>query len=110
MQGFRLLDGEYVPIEPRQGRLRSEVLGMELEREGNALRLNDSATGRRIPTVHEIAERAQARLAFEEAERLRAQVEVLTLELQVARAEAEIANLRRELEASRRRPEGSGPD
>ena len=34
LQGFRLVDGEYLPIEPVDGRLPSEVLGLHLERDG----------------------------------------------------------------------------
>jgi len=140
MQGFRLADGEYVPIEPSHGRLRSEVLGMDLEREGNALRLRDHATGRLIPTAWERAERAEATAAIERAEataaieradRLEAQVETLTQTLRAERAElsaealkdranraeaeadrvkAENDRLRRELEALRGRAGGSGAD
>ena len=38
LQGFRLRSGRYVPIEPVEGRLPSEVLGLHLEREGAFLR------------------------------------------------------------------------
>jgi Uma2 family endonuclease len=80
LQGFRLVDGEYVPIEPIAGRLPSAVLGLHLERDGQSLRLVDPATARRLPTRLERAAAADA-------------------------AEAELARLRQELEALRRRPD-----
>ena len=43
-QGFRLVDGQYVPIEPVLGRLPSTVLGLHLERSGVDLRLFDPTT------------------------------------------------------------------
>ena len=47
-QGYRLVEGEYRPIEPVDGRLPSEVLGLHLEADGCLLRLFDPATGRRL--------------------------------------------------------------
>ena len=47
-QGFRRVEGEYVPIAPVAGRLASERLGLELERDGTELRLYDPATGSRL--------------------------------------------------------------
>ena len=35
LQGFRLIEGEYVPIEPVDGRVPSEVLGLHLSGMGN---------------------------------------------------------------------------
>jgi Uma2 family endonuclease len=46
LQGFRLVGGDHVPIEPGAARLPSEVLGLHLERDGERLRLFDPATGR----------------------------------------------------------------
>jgi Uma2 family endonuclease len=43
--GFRLMDGEYVRIEPSNGRLESEVLGFTLERRGVDLLFRDAKTG-----------------------------------------------------------------
>jgi Uma2 family endonuclease len=85
MRGYRLQDGKYVPIEPVNGRLPSEVLGLHLERDGWMLRLYDPATREWLPTMWEEHER-----------RLRAEA---------ARqdAEAEIERLRREVEALRAR-------
>jgi Uma2 family endonuclease len=90
MQGYRLIDGRYDPIGWVDGRLPSEVLGLHFERDGSALRLHDPATGRRLPTLKEMASEAGA-------ERARAE-----------QAEAEVARLRRELEALRRQAPGAG--
>jgi Uma2 family endonuclease len=88
-QGYRLVQGQYIPIEPVEGRLPSAVLGLHLERSGTALRLYDPATGRWLPTPGERAVRADERAARAETER--------------DEAIAELERLRRELEALRRR-------
>jgi Uma2 family endonuclease len=41
LQGFRLVDGEYLAIEPIAGRLPSDVLRLHLERVGKSIRLYD---------------------------------------------------------------------
>jgi Uma2 family endonuclease len=87
MQGYRLIAGQYEPIESVEGRLPSEVLDLHLERVGSQLRLYDPLMGRWLPTA---AERT-------EAERQRAN-----------QAEAENARLRQELEALRRQGNGGG--
>ncbi len=79
LQGFRLVGGDYVPIEPVAGRLPSEVLGLHLEHDGAHLRLFDPATNQWLPTRLERAEAAevvQRRLA-EEIEHLRREIEAL---------------------------------
>ena len=58
-QGFRLIGGDYVPSDPIEGRLPSEVLGLHLERDGEELRLFDPATGRRLLTRLEKQEAAE---------------------------------------------------
>jgi Uma2 family endonuclease len=87
MQGYRLVEGRYDPIEWVAGRLPSEILGLHLERDGIGLRLHDPATGLRLPTLGEV---------------------VGTQRLRADQAEAEVAQLRRELEALRGRPPGAG--
>lgn len=72
LQGYRLHDGQYVPIEPVAGRMPSEVLGLHLERQGTDLRLYDPAIGRWLPTPEEARLQAEA-----EVERLREEVEKL---------------------------------
>ena len=48
LQGFRLIDGDYTSIEPVDGRLPSEILGLHLERDGKKLRLFNPMTGARV--------------------------------------------------------------
>jgi Uma2 family endonuclease len=86
LQGLRLIDGIYLPIEPVNGRLPSEALGLHLERDGKRLRLFNPATGARLPTAAERIELAERladaagisrRLLVEENERLRREIEAL---------------------------------
>jgi Uma2 family endonuclease len=86
LQGFRLVGGDYVPIEAVGGRLPSEVLGLHLERDGERLRLFDPAAGRRLLTRLERADEerrraeaaeAERRRLAEENERLRREIEAL---------------------------------
>lgn len=74
--GWRLEAGQLVPIEIAGGRVRSEVLELELVDTGETLRLFDPQTGKYLLTP------------AEEAEALR-------------KAEAELAQLREELERFR---------
>lgn len=78
LRGFRLIDGEYVPLEVVDECLRSEVLGLDLVQQGNWLRLREVNTGNILPTLAEVAESA-------------------------ANAESEIARLRAELDVMRRK-------
>lgn len=59
MQGFRLVDGDYVPIPLVESRLVSERLNMWLERDGRELRLRDRKTNELLLTPSERAERAE---------------------------------------------------
>jgi Uma2 family endonuclease len=61
LRGYRLTDGEYLPIEPVAGRLPSEVTRLHLERDGTMLRLYDPATGRRLPTLEETTDQFTAK-------------------------------------------------
>jgi Uma2 family endonuclease len=116
LQGFRLVAGDYVPIERVAGRLPSQVLSLHLERDGKELRLFDPVTGLRLQTPRErreSAERAaQAERQRAEQERRRAEQERRRAEQERQRAEAaeaawqqsaqENERLRQELEALRR--------
>jgi Uma2 family endonuclease len=106
MRGYRLVEGQYEPIEPIGGRLPSEVLGLHLERSGSQLRLNDPLTNRWLPTQAECTEaerqRAEAERQRAEAERQRAEAESRRAD----QAEVEVDRLRRELEELRRRAAG----
>ena len=59
LQGFRLINGEYVRIEPVDGRIPSQVLGLHFERDGQKLRLYDPATGTWLQTPREGREAAR---------------------------------------------------
>ena len=105
LQGHRLRDGKYVPIEMVDGRLPSEVLGLHLERDGEWLRFYNRATGRWLPTPEEL-------LFEQKVERERAEAERERAEAERDLAEAEVAHLRRELADWRRRfgdPSGQSP-
>jgi len=96
LKGFRLRNGQYVPIRPVNGRLPSKVLGLHLERVGVELRLYDPATGEYVPTPRELlAQTEAARQQAEEAQREEAAAR--------EKAETELERLRRELEALRTR-------
>lgn len=84
MQGHRLQRGTYVPIDPVQGRLPSEILGLHLERDGSALRLFDPQTGRRLLTPRERAAEAidERQCVENENERLRREIEELRRRLE----------------------------
>jgi Uma2 family endonuclease len=89
LQGYRLISGEYVPIEPIAGRLPCEELGLHLEADGWQLRFYDPKTGKRLPTLGEAREQeAAARRSAEAA---------------TVRLEEENEQLRKEVEALRRR-------
>lgn len=76
--GYRLEGGEYVALKVVNGRVRSQVLKLDLVDTGETLRFFDPHTKRFLPTPEEAAAAA-------------------------ARAEAEVARLRRELERLRKK-------
>jgi Uma2 family endonuclease len=81
LQGFRLVEGDYVPIEPLGGRLPSDVLGLHLEQHGQELRLYDPVRHSRLLNPRErirVAEK-QAEAVSVENERLRRELEALRL-------------------------------
>jgi len=97
-QLFRLEKKRYRAVQPINGRLPSEVLGLHFERVGEFLRLYDPRTNQWIPLQADLTERERVR-ADKEAERADKEQE---LRLQ---GDQEIARLRAELEASRRHDE-----
>ncbi|HZW29236.1 MAG TPA: Uma2 family endonuclease [Isosphaeraceae bacterium] len=110
LQGFRLQQGVYVRIEPVEGRLYSEELGLWLEREGTMLRFVDPVTGERLLTSREQKEieeaaRRQAEAARRQAETERVQMADSLRQAEAARrqAEEEWDRMRRELEELRRK-------
>jgi Uma2 family endonuclease len=89
LQGVRLIDGEYVRVEPTaDGHLASERLGLHLRREGTWVRLWDPAARSDLKTD---AMRAKEAAEREAAERQRAEA-----------AEGELARLKAELDRLRR--------
>lgn len=91
LQGFRLEEGRYVPLEVVEGRLHSQTLGLDLVQQGDWLRIWDPKSGRWLPTR---MEETQLRMQVEERAAHEAQ--------RADAAEAESERLRRELEALRR--------
>ena len=103
LQGHRLVEGRYVPIEPVEGRLPSEVTGLHFFKDGTDLKVIDPRTARTFLTLEERRrERHQTRILLEE------QAHLLEAErLRAGEALVEIARLRRELDRLRGlRPEG----
>ncbi len=89
LQGYRLIDDQYVPIEASGGRLFSEELGLFLEgqeipdwrerlklfklkRPAERLRLYDPVTSRWLPTIAESLQIAQQRAEEAEQQKLQA--------------------------------------
>lgn len=103
--GYRLVDGDYVPIQPVDGRLPSEVLGLHLERDGWQVRLWNPATKQWLLTPKEEREaRQRAEGQRDQAEAARQQEAMARQQEAMARqqAEAEVERLRREVEELRR--------
>ncbi len=98
LQGYRFSEGDYERIEPVEGRLPSEVLGLHLEPQGELLRFFNPATRQLLPIPPEVQE------ALERAEEARHRADINTQRLEEGKREsdAEIARLTRELEALRR--------
>jgi Uma2 family endonuclease len=116
LQGYRLRDGVYVPIESIDGRLPSTELGLELERSGEWLRFYDPASDRWIPTLQErvfaeeaAREHAEQLRKHERMARERAEAEREGERIARQNAEGEAERLRRELEQLRRRLSAGSP-
>ena len=106
LQGYRLVAGSYEPIQMIKGGMPSEVIGLELQRNGEELRFFNPETGKLLPAVHELDREIETReLALRETRVELREAEVELRETQVARREAEqeVQRLRREVEELRRR-------
>jgi Uma2 family endonuclease len=108
LQGYRLVEGEYRPIEPFAGRLPSEFLGLHLEPEGHFLRLYNPATGRRLLNRLERLEEAERARLEADARLQQTNIQIQEKDATIQKkdaalheSEAEIERLRRELEALR---------
>jgi Uma2 family endonuclease len=97
LQGFRLEEGRYAPLELVEGRLFSPRLGLELVQQGQDLRLYDPDRGEWLLTPSELEQAHRTERERAEAERQRAEAEARAREA----VEAENARLRAELEALR---------
>jgi Uma2 family endonuclease len=99
LQGFRLVDGEYVAIRTVEGRLPSMFTGLHFEAHGHELRLYNPTLGRWLPTSKEKSREDAA---------VRRAAEAKSREEEAARhaAETELEQLRREVEALRRNAKG----
>ncbi len=111
LQGQRLHEGVYQPIELNDNRMFSEQLGLELVMEGETLRFYDPASGEWLRTYEQAETQRLAQEQRAQAEAQRAQAEAQRAEAADQRAdsekqraesaEAELARLRAELEALR---------
>jgi Uma2 family endonuclease len=117
MRGYRLVSGQYEPIDWVLGALPSEVLGLHLQRHGVELRFFNPATGKLLPIGDDLEREIEA--LGREIEARRREIKVLERAVRKAeeaqrkeeearrKAESEVERLRREIEALRQRlPEG----
>ena len=87
LQGYRLQEGQYVPIEGnRRGGMDCQELGMSLHLDRERLVMLDTATGEPLLTA---AEEAEARLEKTQAELANARVEAAELRARLAEMENE---------------------
>jgi Uma2 family endonuclease len=98
LQGYHLVDGEYVPIAPVEGRLPSNELGLSLERVGEKLRFWNPQTSTRLLTPRELqwATQAIADQAMEQSKRdtaARLSAEAAKLESDAARLKSDAARM-----------------
>jgi Uma2 family endonuclease len=90
LQGYRLVDGQYRAIAPRDdGSLQSETLGLWLRFDGEKLRSVDAATGDRVLRIEEWSDAAEDARSQVGAERQRAEQERQRAEQERQRAEQE---------------------
>ena len=102
LMGFRLVEGVYMPISPGDdGRIHSDVLGLDFVIEDRRLRVYDPMRGEWLQTpAEEYAARAETAEARAETAEARAEREAVARQQQRARAEtaeAEIERLREQL-------------
>lgn len=109
LQGFRLRDGEYEPLNEIDGRLSSEVLGLHFEAEGVDLHVYDPASGQRLLTTPKLFDEAAVARDRATAERDRATAERDRAAAERDSVSAENEQLLRELAELRRRLDLAGP-
>jgi Uma2 family endonuclease len=132
LQGYRLLDDQYAPIEPTDGRLYSEELKLylqgeeipnwreklilfKLKRPAEQLRFFNPVTGEWLPTIAESLQierqRAEeAELTSQQAEHAKQQAEHAKQQAEHAKQQADVENVRLKQELDElRRKLGSDP-
>ncbi len=110
LQGYRLIDGKYIPIELNDNRLYSEQLGLDLVMLGAYLRFYDPLQNEFILTLGEAADqaqRAQRQTENERAQLLQAQnARLLEAENRAESLKEENARMQSELDELRRQQRG----
>ena len=105
LQGLRLVDGEYSPLESRLvggvRLIRSEVLCLDIRVDGELLRFRDSATGRDVQHQSEEREQRKAAEALAETEANQRRAAEAQAEHEAKRRKA--AEAQAEREAAQRR-------
>jgi len=86
--GYRLADEEYENLKIENGRIFSQVLGLELVDTGNDLRLFNSQTKKFLPNYTELAD-AEVRAESEKILRLKVEAEMETLKAELAKLKNE---------------------
>lgn len=95
LRGYSLQEGNYIPMEPSGGRLRSQVTGLELGVVDQWLRLFNPVTGKILLTPAEAEEawvRVEQALKASEEARKAAEAENRRLAEQLERLRAELKN------------------
>ena len=110
LQGWRLKNGTYSPVETVEGRLFSEQLGLHLQAEGPFLRLFDPQTNRKLPTPQEREQESgeaarKAKLAEKLAEEKQRMAEEAQRRAEEAQRQAQQALQRADAESERLRQE-----
>ncbi|MGL6096597.1 MAG: Uma2 family endonuclease, partial [Fimbriiglobus sp.] len=83
--GYRLVKGEFQPINPVGGVLASKALGITIARDGPRLILRDAKTGAELLTRDELKAARQIAAAEQKASAAEAEVARLTAELAALR-------------------------
>ena len=99
LQGFRLINGAYQLIQPVDGVLRCQTLGLDLSLDGRDLVIGDIANGEILLTGEDAAEQAAAKAQQTAAEAIaqarRIAAEAIESQQRIADLEAEVERLKR---------------
>ena len=109
LQGLKLVDGEYRPLEPRlvagERMIRSEILGLDVRVDGELLRFRDAASGKDVRRWDEV--RADEEQAIATAEQAQAAAEQARAEAEQEAAQRKAAEALAEREAALARHESA---